>query len=330
MVEMRGCEAAMRGIEHRKSKAGFRVIRMHFISDPDKDPATVNGAEWLKQACSGYVGGTRSPEWRREMEIDWGAMGGEPVFPQLEVFLDKIVISPFEIPETWSLYASFDYGHRNPSAFHIHAIDHDGDIFTIWEYYMAGVGYQTTARAIRACPYFEKLVFPPIADPSIWAATQLTGENVQKSVAQLFVELPDPERVIFIKGKKGGDITAAEKINGFLWKDLETKIPRYRIFKTCPMAVWELRNLRYAEWSTTQAAIKNVQEAIVDKDNHFFDGLKMFLNMFFMAPESARDDALKDLKKLDPLSYQETLKIRAMAESSQQAENPNTQFFHDM
>ena len=306
----------MKGIEHYTSEPGFHVIRVHYTADPDKDPATPKGAQWIENEVKGIVGGFSSSQWRGEYEIDWDAAGGELVFPQLEIYKSKIVVAPFTVPESWSLYASFDYGHRNPSSFHVYAIDHDGDVWAVWEFYQRGLGYRKIANRIRACPFFDRLSFMPIADPSIWAKNQqVDSGNELKSIAQLFFELPESERVIFAPGKAGGDVTVAEKINGDLWNPDELKkgqSPRLKIFANCPMMIWELAKLRYKDWSSAQAEYRNLQESIVDKDNHAFDDLKMFMTMFFMAPTAPLEQPYKDLEKTDPASYREWMAVKRM------------------
>jgi hypothetical protein len=306
----------IRGIEHYNSEPGFHCIRVEFKADPEKDPETERGSLWLSNEIKGIPGGIASAQFRQEYMIDWDAAGGELVFPQFEIYKSKIVIHPITVPETWNLYGSFDYGHRNPSSFHVYAIDHDGDVFVVWEYYASGRGFRQIAKAIRACPFFDKLSFLPIADPSIWAKTQQTEDgNELKSIAQLFFELPEPERITFAPGKKGGDITVAEKINGDLWNEEEIKkgmTPKLRIFATCPMMIWELGKLRYKDWSGTMQEQRNLQESIVDKDNHAFDDLKMFLTMFFMAPTRPEADKLEALKKSDFASYQEWKAVARM------------------
>jgi hypothetical protein len=302
----------MKGITHYRSEPGFHVIRVHYSADPDKDPDTPTGIIWRDREAEGIPGGLASAQWRGEMEIDWDAAGGELCFPQFELFKTKIVVPPFEVPNSWSLYGSFDYGHRNPSSFHIYAIDHDGDVWVVWEYYRKGMGYRQIARAIRSCPFWNRLSYMPIADPSIWAKTQQTDDgNELKSIAQLFFELSNPEQIVFAPGKAGGDITVAEKINGELWFLPEKKPdkwefkPRLRVFSTCPLWIWEFSKLRYSDWSGTMQESRNIKESIVDKDNHSFDDFKMFMTMFFMAPGKPEDRKMDKLKQEDPVSYNE-------------------------
>jgi hypothetical protein len=308
----------VRGIERYKTKSGFTALRIHYTADPEKDPSTPAGKVWVENELKGYLGGMSSSSWQQEMEVDWSASGGELVFPLFDIFRHKIVVAPYNIPETWALYGTFDYGHRNPSAFHVHAIDHDGNVHTVWELYEAGLRVRQIARAIRGleslrddgsqiprCPFFSRLSELPIADPSIKAKNQDSNQEM-KSLAQLFAELPEEEQVIFQYGARGGDVTFAEKINSTFWNDLDKQNPRWTIFATCPMLIWELRKLRFADFSATAQETKNLQEKIVDKDNHGVDGCKYFFNRFFSTPD--KPDTPKSyeyLKKIDYTSYKE-------------------------
>lgn len=287
--------------EHYKSSSGFHCMKVLYNCDPEKDS---------DELAKGYPGGKNSAAYRQEILIDWDAAGGELVFPQFELYRERIVRKPFTVPESWSLYAAFDYGHRNPSSFHVYAIDHDSDIWVVWEYYRSGQGFRQIAKEIRACPHYDRLAYPAIADPSIWARTQQmqSDDNEVKSIAQLFFELPEQDRIVFAPGKRGGDITVAEKINGDMWNEERLKKgdePRIKIFATCPMMIWELSKLRYKDWSGSMQEQRNLQESIVDKDNHSYDDLRYFLTMFFMAPAAPKEEKLAKLKAEDPVSYQE-------------------------
>jgi hypothetical protein len=306
----------MKGIEHFTATSGFHCISIHYSADPDRDPATDKGKLWIAEEAKGIPGGVYSAQWRQEQEIDWNVSGGELVFPHMGIYRDQINVDPFDIPETWALYAAYDHGHRAPAAFLVFAIDHDGDIWIIWEMYQRNLGYREIARRIRACPYFDKLAFLPIADPSIWAKSQhQQDESEMKSIARLFFELPEKEQILFVPGQKGGDITVAERIKGDLWRieDLDAgKPPRLRIFKLCTKTNWEFTNLRYDDWTLTMAQTRNEKEGIVDKNNHAWDAFKMFMTQFFMTPGKPGTDALDRLKRLDPVSWQEWVTVRKM------------------
>jgi len=266
---------AIKGVKKWTTTDGVKCLSIHYSSDPEKDPSTPKGQRWLQEALRGIPGGMQSSQWQREMEQNWSAGGGQLVFPEFQAYENQIVIPPFEVPESWALYAGFDYGHRNPSAFEVFAVDYDGNVYTVWEYYEAGAGYRAQARAMRSCPYYDRLSFPPVADPSLWAVTQQdqSDKNDMKSIAQLFAELDEEERVLFAKGKAGGDITWAEKVKGNLWWDLQSgNKPKWKIFATCPKLIWEIRKIRYRDWAgTASRAEQSAREKIVQKDNHALD-----------------------------------------------------------
>jgi len=267
----------MRGITDMVTPDGIRVWQIHYTADPDKNPRTPAGKEWLKKELRGYPGGKNSAKWRKEMEIEFDAVGGRLVYPDLGLHQDRIFIKPFEIPDTWKLYGGFDYATRGVSTFQILAKGKGDDFYSIWEYYKSGSGHIQTALAIKECPYFNRLEFM-VADPSIWAATQQKrNTNEMVSVAQLFAD----QGVNFHKGQRGGDVAVAEKINEIYWSHLdnpETQ-PQYRIFQTCPKLYWEMGRLRYNDWTTGTAENRNVKETIVDKDNHACDAVKYIFNL---------------------------------------------------
>jgi type III secretory pathway component EscR len=62
---------------------------------------------------------------------------------------------------------------------------------------------------------------------------------------------------------------------------------------------------------------RNLQESIVDKDNHAFDDLKMLLTMFFMSPDRPEADSMERLKKEDPTSYNEWMSVKRMHDEEQ-------------
>ena len=317
------------GISKYWSKAGFAVMRIHYSADPEKDPANSTGAEWLERELRGYPGGSASSSWRQEMEIDWDAAGGDLVFPDFEPYRNKITVDPFEVPESWFLFGSYDYGQRNASSYHVHALDYDGNVWTVWEFYSTAFGYLQQARIIRSNPFWKRLQCN-ISDPQIFdknqQQTSIGGDsNVLKSVADLFAEIPpDPLEpdgidgpIYFVPGKHGGDLTVAEWVKGNLWRDLKTEMPRWRIFRSCPFLIWELGKLRYADWSAMAQETKNLREEVVSKDNHAWDDMKYFLLQFMIGPQKPPREKYQDLKELDFRSYREWKAVDALHEARQ-------------
>lgn len=283
------------GIRGRLTTGGIPVMRLHYSADPEKLPGTAVGDKWLAQAVQGYAGGVNSPRWRKEMEIDYGALMGTMLFPQWAQWSTngQIVVPPFD-PVGYKLYETYDHGWRHPAAFHVHGINPDGFLVTLWEFWGSHVPYQYIARIIKG----ERVTVPPCgaschaharefpgnpyagqagvrrADPSMWAMDKPQHDGTMKSMAKLFAK----EGVHFIPAEKGGDTTIAEWLIGYYWQN--PMEPLYRITTACPKLIWELGRQRHKDVSDQVAKNKAQPEELVDKDNDAFDSMKNFLQLF--------------------------------------------------
>lgn len=284
------------GLTSRLTTSGLAILRLHYSADPHKRPDTAAGAEWLAQASAAYPGGLNSPRWRKEMEIEWTAMGGMKLFPEWEqwVAMGKIVIEPYD-PIGYKLYGSYDHGWRNPACYLVHGVSGDGNIVTFWEFYADHVGVPQISEIIKGNPvttpdgrHFEGNPFAgqetmKVADPSMWAEDQPMADSTNKSVAELFRRYG----VYFIQGERGGDTMVAEWLHGHFWKDPAS--PLYRITTRCPKLVWEIGQQRHKQLSSKVALNADQPEQLVDKDNHAWDSMKMFLKRFPPRPQSKKD-----------------------------------------
>lgn len=288
------------GLRARVAPSSVPVLRIHYSADPAKRPGTPAGDAWLAETETGYPGGRRSPRWRKEMEMEYGALGGAALFPDWEVWSQgPIVCAPFD-PIGWRLYGSYDHGWHNPASFHVHAVSPDGEIVTLWEFYADKVGVPFIAQLLKGqdvtVPHRPEARVDPgrrhfegnpfggaltwiVADPSMWAesgtgAVAPMADAPHKSTAELFRRYG----VHLQRGERGGDTTVAEWLLGHFWADPGR--PRYRIARTCPWLIWEIGEQRYREISERQALSQDAPEALRDKDNHGWDGLKMFLKRF--------------------------------------------------
>ena len=293
------------GLSERLTTGGLPVLRLHYSASDGKRPGTVAGDQWLAEACEGYAGGINSPRWRKEMEIDYGALSGTKLFPMWATWKEngRIVLPPFD-PLGYTLYGSYDHGWRHPSCYLVHGMSPDGDLVTLWEFWAAHVPYQLIAKVIKgepvrvpACgagchPEAREFQGNPyagrerwrVADPSIWAEDKPQSDGTMKSTARLF----RGEQVFFIPGEAGGDITVAEWLIGHYWRD--PSIPLYRITTACPKLIWELGQQRHRDVSDAVAMHRAQPEELVDKDNDAFDSLKYFLLKFPPTPRLAKAD----------------------------------------
>lgn len=282
------------GIQERITKSGIPVLRLHYSSDPDKRAGTPKGDQWLADAIQGYPGGMASPRWRKEMEIDYGALGGTKLFPLWDQWKDsgRIVVPSFN-PIGYRLYASYDHGWRHPLCYLVHGISGDGTIVTLWECYGSNIPVSKMAHIIQGKsvtladgrhfpgnPYAGQECFK-IADPSIWAEDQIMSDNTMKCIAKLFMQ----EGVYFTKGERGGDTMVAEWLHGHYWRD--PMQPQYRITTACPNLIREIGLQRHKDYSVVAAKDKAQPEQLVDKDNDAFDAMKYFFLRFPPRPRDA-------------------------------------------
>lgn len=272
-----------KGVQDGISAEGIQLIRIHYSADPNKDPDTPKGTEWLATELQGYRGKT-DPRWRKEMEIDFSAHGGQLLFPYLLEHEKAIFVRPYNI-DGLRLAAGLDYGTRNPSAFEVLAKGNDQDIQVVWEYYeppkrkdetdeavRARKGYKSLTAAIKKCPYFDSKL-PILADPSLWNKTQEAANSKEiTSVAELFKQ----EGVILTPGQRGRDFACYERLDNDFWETPPN--PKLTIFQNCEWLWWELKRLRFDEYTEATQVNRNLKEQIVDRDNHAWDAFKYVLN----------------------------------------------------
>ena len=262
-----------RGLKAWETASGFQVLELHYTADPDKDPER-RGAAWVAEAVKGYPGGEEGNGWKTEMEIDYGAGGGEKIFPFLSQTLCPVFvpsIDPDDAMARMTVFAGYDYGTNNPSAFVVWGVDDRGDLYALWELYEPCVDYVQHFNRIKRCPYFDKLDYI-IADNKIFSKTQQTEKGVQ-SVAQLFLD----NGIAIQRGRQGMDYPIALRFLSEYWPGGRVgwdKIPpRAFITDDCPNGKIEVRGLRLQEHKG--AAVKrdkNAPEKLVDKNNHWWDG----------------------------------------------------------
>lgn len=280
------------GLTLRETGGALVVMRLHYSADPAKDPDTPEGFCWRERQSQGYPQGLIDPSWRKEMELAYTALSGQPLFPQWGKWRDqgRVVIDLAEAQlDGVRYYGSYDYGWRTPSAYYVHAVRPDGHKYTIWEFYDAEVPVSTIANIIQGKDQqlADGRFFPGnpyagresvlLADPRIFAEDQ-RGDEDAKSIAKLFRRYG----VTFHPGRQGGDMAVANWLLGELW--LEPQAPQYQICTSCPRLLAEMPRLRRKELSAVVAKNKSQPEALVNKDNHAWDCIKYFLHQFPTGP----------------------------------------------
>ena len=145
-------------------------------------PATVEDNYHLMASSPGYVRMLANmPEDKRKAYRygDWNAIGGN-YFPEFSPA--SHVMKPFQIPEHWARYRSFDYG-LDMFACYWWAVDEDGRSWCIREFTKKGLIVREAAEKILELTLPGENVAATYAPPDMWSRQKDTG----KTMAELFM-----------------------------------------------------------------------------------------------------------------------------------------------
>lgn len=190
------------------------------------------------------------------------------------------VIEPFDIPDGWKIYRSFDWGYARPFSCMWFAVDYDGVIYHILELYgctqSPNEGVKWTppqvfaeiARIEREHPWLKGKRIIGIADPAIWNA------EVGKSINDVAME----HGVFFQKGDH-------ERIAGWMQCHYylafdENGFPMFYVFKNCKNFIRTIPLLQYDE--------HKVEDVDTDGEDHIADAWRYMLMSRPIKPRIAR------------------------------------------
>ncbi len=202
------------------------------------------------------------------------------------------VIEPFEPPEEWRYYRSFDWGYAKPFSCGWWAVDREGIAYRIHEYYGCKKGepdkglqmrdsdvFAEIARAEREHPFLKRRQFIGVADPAIW--DRQTGESRADVAAK--------HGIYFTKGDNKR-IAGWAQLHERLHFD-ERGVPRMYIFNTCKDFIRTFPALQYDE--------HKVEDVDTSMEDHAADEARYFCMMNPVAPRPkipVDDWALNPLK----------------------------------
>lgn len=156
------------------------------------------------------------------------------------------VINPFEIPQEWSIYRSFDYGYAKPFSVGWWAVDYDGRLYRILRMYGCtgepDEGIKWTAEKIfseikkaeETHRWLKGKQIIGIADPAIWAK-ESTGISIADTASK--------QRIYFNKADNTR-IPGWQQVHSRLQFD-ENGIPMMYIFNTCKDFIRTMPELVY-------------------------------------------------------------------------------------
>lgn len=241
-------------------------------------PATVFDNKKLLENDPGYVSNLALlPEAERNALLygDWDSFEGQ-VFIEWKNDPDHYkdgcfthVIDPFKVPAHWKIYRGFDFGYAKPFSVAWYAVDENGCIYRIQEYYgctgVPNVGLKIDpheiARNIRDIEQNDinlsgRKIYG-IADPSIFDKSR--GESIaeQMEKEKIYWEPGDNNR---IAGKMQYHYRFAFNDHG---------APMLQIFKTCKEFIRTIPALVYDE--------KHVEDINTDTEDHIYDECRYVL-----------------------------------------------------
>lgn len=186
------------------------------------------------------------------------------------------VINPFPIPADWKIYRGFDFGYAKPFSVGWYAVDHDGCIYRIREFYgctkepNTGIKIEPAeiARQIReieeADPELKGRKITGIADPSIFDESR--GESVG-AIMERFRIYWEPGDNTRIAGKMQYHYRFAFDKNGRAM---------FYVFKTCTHFIRTIPALVYDE--------KRVEDVDTSQEDHIYDECRYVLMENPIAP----------------------------------------------
>jgi hypothetical protein len=241
----------------------FCIASLHYTADPAK-----RSKLWKQEAMAGMP----PARWAKEYEIDYTALYGQRVFPEIASGRDRIVIQePYkEYGPLQPFWGGFDFGQRNPSAFYVFTID-DGVMVAVYEIYEPCKSVEDLAGKITSCPYYSQLKYIA-CDPTIVnqkSRTNKFGEFV--SLAELF-------RQHGVRGLIPGNTDEATWLGMMRqhWRNPED--PTFRIRACCPNMIVEFENAVFSSQSDRDVLTQTYKESIEDVHNHAMDATKYWMN----------------------------------------------------
>lgn len=193
------------------------------------------------------------------------------------------VIEPFDIPRWWQIYRGFDFGFAKPFSVGWYAIDPDGRMYRIKEYYGttgtpnegAKLEPHQIAEEIRRIEHDDPTLkgrdIIGIADPSIW------DESRGSSIAYMMAESPN-----FVMWNKGDNTRIPGKMQ-FHYRLAfdEEGLPMFYCFNTCKHFIRTIPSLVYDE--------KKVEDINTEQEDHIYDECRYVMMANPIAPRKPHD-----------------------------------------
>jgi hypothetical protein len=241
------------------------VCRLHYTADPNK-----RSEEWLGEAKSGMAEG----RFKKEYEIEWDALDGQKVFPEILTYRQQIVmpVDAVTFNSNQTFWAGYDHGMRNPAAFIVFTQDESGTLYAVWELYEPCINMLEFVAKMKKCPYWPKIKYI-VADPALWDKRGYSSEGMPISPYEMFCQYGIRN---FVKGNRHVEQNWLLLMKAY-WGDKEDI--QFKIMENCQCLIEEFEEARYPNMTEMMSQNKNVVETMVDKNNHAMDATKYWMTM---------------------------------------------------
>ena len=228
---------------------------------------------------------------------DWDSFTGQ-VFTEWrndpDHYADRLhthVITPFRVPDGWTIWRSFDWGYSRPFSVGWYAVDHERRMYRIRELYgctgtpNTGVQWEPAhvAREIRRIeaedPNLRGRKIYGVGDPAIW----------QSDGTESIGALMERERVFFEKGDHNR-IAGKMQVHHRLAFDGDG-LPMLYVFTTCRHFIRTVPNLVYDE--------TDVEDIDTDGEDHIYDELRYVCMKNPISPPAAAEPKVRPYSPLD-------------------------------
>ena len=228
---------------------------------------------------------------------DWDSFTGQ-VFTEWrndpDHYADRLhthVITPFRVPDGWTIWRSFDWGYSRPFSVGWYAVDHERRMYRIRELYgctgtpNTGVQWEPAhvAREIRRIeaedPNLRGRKIYGVGDPAIW----------QSDGTESIGALMERERVYFERGDHNR-IAGKMQVHHRLAFDGDG-LPMLYVFTTCRHFIRTVPNLVYDE--------TDVEDIDTDGEDHIYDELRYVCMKNPISPPAAAEPKVRPYSPLD-------------------------------
>lgn len=138
------------------------------------------------------------------------------------------LITPFDIPNHWKRFGSYDFGFNHPASFGWYACDEDGNVYKYRELVKPKVRVDQFATLVKEFPDTERLEYI-VAGHDCWSDRGVSSKSSAPTIAEEF-----GNQGLFLSKANIGRIQGATQLRNYLAYD-ESNPPRLRIFNTCPI-----------------------------------------------------------------------------------------------